>query len=210
MSRKTLPILASSLLLLGILLLGRAWLGRSGSQSGESSLPPAGANQRSAASSGRQNPAPDTVTKLATTRPPEPFEASKEVAALLGTGTQTDAEVIAGLMAFSQDSRKPLGARKEAMTHLLNLCSGADHEPSLLELACGPELEKELRVQILADSLNHSLEFRGELMVRLLENPQLGTGTEARERLSELIGEDLGSAPGPWREALKQLAAKRN
>ncbi|OYV04703.1 MAG: hypothetical protein CFE26_15460, partial [Verrucomicrobiales bacterium VVV1] len=62
--------------------------------------------------------------------------------------------------------------------------------------------------QILADSLNHSAAFRGELLMFLLENQQLGCGTEAVDGLKELTGEDFGNSAAEWREALKRLASK--
>ncbi|OYV01444.1 MAG: hypothetical protein CFE26_22915, partial [Verrucomicrobiales bacterium VVV1] len=159
MTRKKLLSLASVLLLLAVGLLLKSFRG-GGSQESGSSNPVESAPRKSNEGTGRISSGRDPITsKLAGTRPPEPFESSKEVAALLGSGGGADAEVIPRLMEFTQNSEKPLAARQEAMTHLLNLCSGADSESTLLELASRPLLGKELRIQMLAASLNHSAAF---------------------------------------------------
>lgn len=199
MKGKKLQLLATGLMVLAIFLVARPWRDSAMDTSDSNGASPTGDGAGGAAGGTRSETSASSRSPIARSAP---FEASEEVAELLGEDHEHVVDVVARLKGFIEDSSKPMSARGEALTHLLNLCSPEDMERELLELALRPGLAREFRAEIIAESLNHSAEFRGELLISLLETPALGSEKEALEGLRELAGEDFGTSPAAWREAL--------
>ena len=130
--------------------------------------------------------------------------ASEAVAALVGNGSLSDPEVVAGLRNIVDDAGRPLDERLEALDHALNLIPN-DNPVVLHEIAGRRILPDEVRMRILAEALNRPPRLQGELLVLLLENAAGEARQEVLSELAGLCGEDLGDDPAAWRGAVDKL-----
>ena len=129
---------------------------------------------------------------------------SEAVAALVSDSSLSDAEVLAGLQRIVEDAGRKLDERLEALNHVLNLVP--DDNPAILrEIAARRVMPAEMRMRLLADTLNRPRRLQGELLVLLLENAAGDERKEVLHELEGLCGEDHGEDPAAWRKAVEAL-----
>lgn len=108
------------------------------------------------------------------------------------------------LSALVLDPRASMEEREEALAHALNLSAGSEAEV-LTPLVTNPALPDSLTETILGEALNRPLAYQADLYLAALavrKSPEMQT--LIREHLAFLTGgEDLGSDPKAWAEAIK-------
>jgi hypothetical protein len=130
------------------------------------------------------------------------------VAALVGNSSLSDLEVVAGLRRIVDDAGHPLDERLEALGHVLNLAPN-DNPALLREIAAGRNQPAEVRLRIIAESLNRPPRLQGEMLVLQLENAAGDVRQEVLTQLVGLCGEDFGEDLDAWRGAVAKLADVR-
>ena len=130
--------------------------------------------------------------------------ASEAVAALVGNSSLSDLEVVAGLRRLVDDAARPIPERLEALGHVFNLASN-DNPALLREIAAGRLQPAEVRMRIIAESLNRPARIQGEMLVLQLEHAAGDVRKEALTQLTGLCGEDLGEDLEAWRAAVAKL-----
>ncbi len=164
------------------------------------------------------SPATETTTAEATATdanemPAEPDQVARPagvptVGDILEDPSDDYVAVARRLSELVRDTRLPMEERAEALAHTLNLSAG-NEAAVLTPLVKDPAVADELAGTILDEALNRPLSFQADLYLEaLMDRPTEEMQTKIREHLTFLTGgEDLGSNPANWTQAI--AAAKQ-
>lgn len=207
----------ATLLCLGLLLLGGAWL----------VLLPSSPELPSPSAAGHAAPTPPTPpatvppTLAEPGTPPEPattlageptapVQPAATIGEILTAPSPDHATTALRLTPLVLDPDRPAEERTEALSHILNLSAGQE-TTVLLPLIRDARLPADYCRTILDDALNQSADWQAEVYLsalRVRREPKLRTSI--REHLAFLTdGGDLGDDPAAWIEPLVQAALKR-